>query len=100
LEKRAAGDDEDVRKANKDLTKTKWLLEEATEAIEELEGLYKTKNGWSRQSQRIIGHVVRSPAITVATNPYGFAKDYAVVKLDKEKFRKSFKGNVLDLGAF
>jgi hypothetical protein len=58
-----------------------------------------TKEHWSKPSQRIIGHVIRSPAITVNTDSYVFTKDYAVVKLD-EKFRNSFKGNVLDLGVF
>jgi hypothetical protein len=102
LEERAASNDkEDVRKAEKDLTRTKRLRDETTEAIDDLEELHKkTKKDWSKPSQRIIGHVVRSLAITVNADPYSFTKDYAVVKLDKEKFRKSFKGNVLDLGAF
>jgi hypothetical protein len=102
LEERAAGDDEeDAKKARKDLTKTKQLLDDAIEAIDDLEKFHeRTKKDWSKTSQRIIGHVVRSPAITVGTSPYDFTKDYAVVKLDKEKFKKSFKGNVLDLGTF
>jgi hypothetical protein len=102
LEEKAAGDDEeDVRKAEKVLTKTKRSLEETTEEIDELQELHeRTKKDWSKPTQRIIGHVVYSPAITVGTAPHGFTRDYAVVKLDKEKFRKSFKGNVLDLGAF
>jgi hypothetical protein len=38
------------------------------------------------------------PAITADADPYDFTKDY--VKLDKEKFKKAFEGNVLDLGVF
>jgi hypothetical protein len=101
-EERAAGDDEeDAKQAKKSLTETKRRLDEAIEAIDDLGEFHeRTKKDWSKPSQRVIGHVVRSPAITVGTSPYDFTKDYAVVKLDKEKFKKSFKGNVLDLGAF
>jgi hypothetical protein len=102
FEERAASDDEDhAAHARQDLKKTRRLLDEANEAIGELNVLYKrTREHWSKQTQRIIGHVVHSPAITVGSDPRGFTTDYAVVKLDKEKFRKSFKGNVLDLGEF
>jgi hypothetical protein len=102
FEDRVTGDDEEeVKKAKGDLTETKRLLDEATKAIDNLGKFHKrTKNDWRKRSQRIIGHVVYAPAITIGTDPYDFTKNYAVVKLNKEKFRKSFKGNVLDLGAF
>lgn len=101
-EERAAGDDEeDVKEAEKDLTKTKRLRDDTTEAMGDLEELHEgTKKDWSKPGQRIIGYVIRSPAAAIDTKPYGSIKDYAVAKLDKEKFRKFIKGNVLDLGAF
>jgi hypothetical protein len=102
LEEMLAGNDEtDVKEARKDLKKTTRLLEEAEEAIDELRVLHdKTKKEWSKPRQRIIGHVVSSPAIDVGTGPHRFTMDYAVIKLDEEKFRESFKGNTMDLGEF
>jgi hypothetical protein len=102
LEKRVTSDDEeDATETRKVLAKTRQRLDEAREAIDELYVFYqRTREDWGKRSRRIIGHVVRSPAITVGSDPHGFTTDYAVVRLDKEKFKKSFKGNVLDLGGF
>ncbi|KAE9400893.1 hypothetical protein BT96DRAFT_965147 [Gymnopus androsaceus JB14] len=78
---------------------TRELLKETTDAINELKELYdQTKKDFGEQSQRVIGHVVWSPAITVGTAPHGFTKDVCVVKLDKARFLPNFKGNVIDLG--
>ncbi|EIW81472.1 hypothetical protein CONPUDRAFT_124600 [Coniophora puteana RWD-64-598 SS2] len=99
LEGRVAGDDPAAEKAKKELTKTRELLKETTDAIDELQELYEqTKKDFGKPSQRVIGHVVWSPGITVGTGPHGFAKDVCVVKLDKAKFLPNFKGNVIDLG--
>jgi hypothetical protein len=48
----------------KKVKKTRELLEETTGAINELQELYKqTKKDLGKPSQRVIGHVVWSPAI-------------------------------------
>ncbi|KAJ7600583.1 hypothetical protein C8J56DRAFT_767396 [Mycena floridula] len=95
LEERAKGDTPAAAKAKKELTKTRELLENMSEAINELEELYKQiKKDFGKPSQRVIGHVVWSPAITGAP----FTKDVCVVKLDKSRFLPNFKGNVIDLG--
>lgn len=74
------------------------LLEEATNAIDELQELYeRSKKDFGKQSQRVIGHVVWSPAIAVGTVPHSFTKDVCVVELDKARFLPNFKGNVIDL---
>ncbi|KAJ7194679.1 hypothetical protein GGX14DRAFT_678224 [Mycena pura] len=85
--------------AKKDLGKFRKLLEEATNAMDKLQKLYEqTKKDFGKPSQRVIGHVVWSPAITVGTAPRDFTKDICVVKLDKAKFLPNFRGNVIDLG--
>ncbi|KAF8467938.1 hypothetical protein DFH94DRAFT_795956 [Russula ochroleuca] len=99
LEGRAEGDTPTAKKAKKELEKTRELLEETTDAINELQNLYEqTKKDFGKPSQRVIGHVVWSPAITVGTAPHDFTKDVCVVKLDKARFLPNFKGNVIDLG--
>ncbi|RDX51398.1 hypothetical protein OH76DRAFT_1454946 [Lentinus brumalis] len=53
---------------------------------------------WADQSQRVVGHVVRSPPITLGAGSEGYTEDYAVVELDRSKFDKSaFRGNVIEL---
>ena len=100
LEGRVEGDTPAAKKARKELKKTRELLEETTEAIDELQKLYEqTKKDFGKPNQRVIGHIVWSPAITVGTTPHGFTKDVCVVKLDKARFLPNFKGNVIDLGA-
>jgi hypothetical protein len=94
------GDTPAAKKAKKELAKTRELLQETTDAINELQNLYEqTKKDFGKPSQRVIGHVVWSPAITIGTAPHGFTKDVCVVKLDKARFLPNFKGNVIDLGA-
>ena len=100
LEARAEGDTPAAEKAKRELKKTRELLAETTDAINELQEFYeRTKKDFGKPSQRVIGHVVWSPAITVGTAPHGFTKDVCVVKLDKSRFLPNFKGNVIDLGA-
>jgi hypothetical protein len=90
-----------TKKAKKDLEKTRGLLNDTTDAIDELQKLYEqTKRDFGKPSQRVIGHVVWSPAITIGTDLHSFTKDVCVIKLDKARFLSNFKGNVIDLGAY
>ncbi|KAJ6588649.1 hypothetical protein B0H19DRAFT_1248273 [Mycena capillaripes] len=103
LEGRAEGKTPAAKKAKKQLEKTRELLEETTDAINELQKLYEQtktlrEKDFGKPSQRVIGQVVWSPAITIGTAPHGFTKDVCVVKLDKARFLPKFKGNVIDLG--
>ncbi|KAI5999781.1 hypothetical protein F5J12DRAFT_928625 [Pisolithus orientalis] len=89
---RAAGDSPVAKKAKKELTKTRELL---GETINELHELYEqTKKEFGERSQRMIGHVVWSPAITVGTAPHSFTKEVCVVKLNKARFLPKFKGTL------
>lgn len=95
----AVGDAPAVKKAKKELEKTRELLEEKTDEISELQELYEQTKDFGKPSQRVIGHIVWLPAIAAGTAPYGFTKDISVVKLDKARFLPNLKGNVIDLGA-
>ena len=103
LETRVDGDedeDEDVAEAKKELKKTRGLLADANEAIEDLEKLYDKVKEWGKPSQRIIGYIRSSPAIAFNVGPDGFTGDWGTFELDGPKFKDAFKGNFIDLGAF
>ncbi|KAI1788973.1 hypothetical protein LXA43DRAFT_1096856, partial [Ganoderma leucocontextum] len=100
LQAREADEDEDdTEETRGELKKTRRLLDEANEAIEALEKFHdEVQKKWSQPSQRVLGHIVRSPPITPGAGTEGFTEDYAVVELDSSKIEKAFKGNVIDLG--
>jgi hypothetical protein len=102
LQKREAGKDaDDDREAEIELKKTKQWLDDANEAIEELGQFHaRVEREWGQAKHRVIGHVLRSPAIGFDVGPEGFTEDYAVFELERSKFEKGFRGNVIDLGAF
>ena len=103
LEVRVDGDDEsDVAEAKKELRKIRSLLDEADEAIKDLERFYETvKKEWSKpEEQRTIGHIRYSPAVAFNVGPEGFTEDWDAFELDGPKFKDAFKGNLIDLGAF
>ncbi|KAH9178534.1 hypothetical protein EDB89DRAFT_1842986 [Lactarius sanguifluus] len=54
---------------------------------------------WSEESQRVIGHIVYSPAITVGTGTKRYTEDWAFIELDRNKIDwDNFRGNVIDIG--
>ncbi|GBE77290.1 hypothetical protein SCP_0101630 [Sparassis crispa] len=99
LEARVGGDDEDNVAKAKELRKTRDLLDEANEAIEDLEKFYeKVKKEWGKPNQRTIGYIRSSPAIAFNVGPEGFTEDWGAFELDGPKFKEAFKGNFIDLG--
>ncbi|KAF8844164.1 hypothetical protein BDN67DRAFT_987988 [Paxillus ammoniavirescens] len=93
--KAVSGKDEgDIEEAPRELKKTRSLLDEAMKALEKF---YSEVKGWSKPSQRVLGHIAHSPPITLSAGAEGFIEDYAVVELDSPKIKKAFKGNVIDL---
>ncbi|KAL4064974.1 hypothetical protein V8B97DRAFT_2072215 [Scleroderma yunnanense] len=100
LQEREAGEDKhDVEEAMKEQKKIRGSLNEAIEVIEPLHkfcGEVMTK--WSQPSQRVLGHVVHSPPITLGAGTEGFTEDYAIVELNRSKIREVFRGNMIDLG--
>ncbi|KAG5634416.1 hypothetical protein H0H81_002073, partial [Sphagnurus paluster] len=100
LQKRLVSQGEDdVEEVTNRLQETQESLNEAIEAIEALQKFHdEVKTDWRQVRKRVIGHVVRSPPITVGAGTEGFSEDYAIVELDSARFKKAFKGNVIDLG--
>ncbi|KAL4066316.1 hypothetical protein V8B97DRAFT_1980589 [Scleroderma yunnanense] len=88
-------DDDGVEKR----TKIKDKLEEE-EAIKSLNQFHdKTTKYWSEEGQRILGHVIYSPPITVGTGAECYTEDWALIELNPNKIDwNTFKGNVIDLG--
>ena len=87
--------------AKEELERAQQSLDNTNKAIKELEQFYeRLGRDWGQASQRIIGHVLRSPPISLDVGPEGFTEDYAIFELERSKFEKVFEGNVIDLGAF
>lgn len=56
---------------------------------------------WSAESQRVLGHVLYTPPISVGTGDKRFTEDWALVELNREKFDwDTFRGNIIHLGTF
>jgi hypothetical protein len=88
------------QQAAADLAKFQRSLDETRATITELKNFFATlKKDWSEVNNRVIGHVVWSPPITGLNPPHGYTRDVCVIKLDKEKFLPTLKGNAMDLGA-
>ncbi|KZS88563.1 hypothetical protein SISNIDRAFT_445714 [Sistotremastrum niveocremeum HHB9708] len=92
----ASPDEGDKDQLAKKLARTRAELEETNRAIEALEKFYgDVERDWSKPEDRIIGHVVRAPAVQVDAE--GYIKDLAFVELDQDKFREC-RGSFIDLG--
>lgn len=100
LTARSEGSGPNGQQAAGELVESQRELSKTRTAIEELKKFFvKMKKQWTKPKDRVIGHVVWAPSVSVSTAPHGYTKDVCVVKLDEKKFSQNFKGNVLDLGA-
>ncbi|OJA16892.1 hypothetical protein AZE42_13336, partial [Rhizopogon vesiculosus] len=100
LTARSEGSGPNAEQAAGELVKTRYKLGKTRTAIEELKKFFvKMKKQWTKPKDRVIGHVIWAPPISVSTAPHGYTKDVCVIKLDEKKFSQNFRGNVLDLGA-
>ncbi|KAG9092753.1 hypothetical protein FS749_015458, partial [Ceratobasidium sp. UAMH 11750] len=78
------------------------LIAKAQETVDALNAFHGdiTKN-WSVPSQRVLGYVLHSPAISVGTGPKRYTEDWALIDLYREKINWDvFKGNAIHLGTF
>ncbi|KAI6145492.1 hypothetical protein BKA82DRAFT_995627 [Pisolithus tinctorius] len=99
LTARAEGDGPTAKQAAKELEVTRRQLPKTREAIEALKNFFvKMKTEWTSPKDWIIGHVVWAPPVSVHAAPHSYTVDVCVIELDKKKFLKNFRGNVLDLG--
>ncbi|KAG8816620.1 hypothetical protein FRC19_011909 [Serendipita sp. 401] len=76
------------------------LLEEAKEAIGALEEfLTNVLRDWEKRENRVLGHVVLSPPISLGVGEEGFTEDWAVIEIDSSKVDlTNFVGNAIELG--
>ncbi|KAI0672614.1 hypothetical protein C8Q78DRAFT_1020432 [Trametes maxima] len=89
----------DAAKAAADRVKTEGLIQEAEQAVPALGALlYDVKTHWKKLKDRILGPIVRSPAIRLGVGAERFTEDWGVFRLDRAKLGDGFQGNKIDLG--
>ncbi|KAK0442869.1 hypothetical protein EV421DRAFT_551705 [Armillaria borealis] len=86
--------------ANKERQEAQAELDEAKEAMEELNTFYQdVSTHWVTSESRVLGHVILSPPISVGSSSEGYTEDWAVIEIDASKVNVSnFNGNAIDLG--
>ena len=94
-----AVEDATVAEARQELEGKLAKVEKTIAAVDVFHGDI-TKH-WSAVSQRVLGHVVYAPPISVGTGPKQFTEDWALIELNRDKIDwNNFKGNVMYLGTF
>ena len=91
----------DVEKAKAARVETRGLLDKAESAMEALGVLLNRVNkDWKKLDNRVLGHVLCSPAIGLGIGEHHFTEDWGIFQVDRAKLRDGFQGNKLDPGAF
>ena len=97
---RSEGGGPNAGQATSELVETQRELNKTRTAIGAVKKFFvEMKRQWTKPKDRVIGHVVWAPPISVSAYPHGYMKDVCVVKLNEKKFSWNFRRNVLDLGA-
>lgn len=100
LTTRSQGGGPNAQQAAGELEETRHELTKTRTAIGKLKKFFvDVTKEWAEPADRVIGHVVWAPPISIATPPHLYTQDVCVIKLDEKKFIRNFRGNVLDLGA-
>ncbi|KAF8879528.1 hypothetical protein CPB84DRAFT_292048 [Gymnopilus junonius] len=98
-EREKGTDQADIQKAAAFRIETQALLDKAKTAIEALTALLKqVDTDWKKLNDRVLGHVLRSPGITLGAGDEHFTEDWAIFQIDRAKLGDGFQGNKLDLG--
>jgi len=98
--------DEHIEGEDPKITSKRQTIKSELEVAEKskasgFEFLQDISTSWSLQRNRIIGHVIYSPPISIITGDRSFTEDWALIELDRDKFNwDTFRGNVLHLGMF
>jgi len=98
-EREVVEDEDDIEKATKEQKKIQKLLDKENKVVVALDKFHNEVMMEWRLSQRVLGHIVRSPPLTLGASTEGFTEDYAIVELDSSKIDGAFRGNVIDLGS-
>ncbi|KAG7096091.1 hypothetical protein E1B28_006767 [Marasmius oreades] len=98
VEDEGESEDAEITRARKDLESMMSKAERARTSAQEL--YHYVTSSLIRESERILGHVVYAPPISVGgTADSYFMEDWALIELGREKFDwKVFRGNVIDIG--
>ena len=102
FQKRENGTDAvDVEEAKAARIETQGLLDKVGKTMEALGVLLNQVNkDWKKLDNRVLGHVLRSPAITLGVDEHRFTEDWGVFQVNRAKLGDGFQGNKMDLGAF
>jgi hypothetical protein len=75
-------------------------LRKAKNAIGELKTFKDdVSNNWTKREDRVLGHVVLSPPISLNVGETGYTEDWAVIEIDESRLDSTnFVGNAIDLG--
>jgi hypothetical protein len=93
------GEDATVAEARQESMAILAKAEKAIVAVDAF--LTDISKHWSPMNQRVLGHVVYAPPISVDTGPKQFTEDWALIELQRDKIDwQNFKGNVVYLGPF
>jgi len=89
----------DVAKAKAARMETQGLLDKAEKAMEALGTLLDQVNkDWKKLDNRVLGHILRSPAISLGVGEQRFTEDWAVFQINRARLGNGFQGNKMDLG--
>ncbi|KAI0292556.1 hypothetical protein BC826DRAFT_1146247 [Russula brevipes] len=89
----------DVEKAKAARIETLGLLDRAEKAIKELGALlYQVNKEWKKLDNRVLGHVLCSPAISLGVGEQRFTEDWGIFQVNRAKLGDGFQGNKMDLG--
>ena len=93
--------EEEDAEYNRDLKDKEQQLQKAESDVGVLDEFLKLlKSTWSDALDRIIAWVDWAPKIANDADPRRYTRDIGVMTLERDKFVKNFKGNVVYLGAY
>ena len=91
----------DVEKAMAARIETQRLLDKAENAMEALAVLLDQVNkDWSKLDNRVLGHILCSPATNLGVGEHRFTEDWGIFLVNRDKLGDGFQGNKVDLGSF
>jgi len=99
-EKEKDTDAVDTEKAEAARIKVQGLLDRAKKDKEALNVLLNQVNrDWKKLDNRVLGYILRSPAIGLGVSEHRFTEDWGIFHVNRTKLGDGFQGNKMDLGA-
>ncbi|KAG8731259.1 hypothetical protein FRC11_004642 [Ceratobasidium sp. 423] len=99
VEREKGSDELDAAKAARERVETQALVDKAEEAIKALgKLLHDVETRWKKPKDRVLGPIIRAPAIRLGVGEERFTEDWCVFRVDKSKLGDGYRGNKMDLG--